>query len=157
MARGDADPLQLSSAEFARVTVPAIRGQADAVQQPCHFFFFLPGAEAAMDVERLLQNPTDLSARVQGSEGVLEDDLHFPPQNPQFRSGHFPEVASAKKDLTRSRVPAGEELFGRLLIFHTRFPLPAPGSRLLRWRMKSHQRREPRIRQRSFSLHGNVF
>jgi hypothetical protein len=53
-----------------------------------------------VDLEPLTDDLADAQARVQGAEGILEDDLQLPALPPKILAPHAEQVGAGELDLT---------------------------------------------------------
>ena len=138
---GDDHPLPLPAAELVRVAASTVRTQADQLQQgrPPASGRSRSGIEA-VDQERLGDGLADRHARVEGGEGVLEDDLRLLPQRPQLAAAQ----AAAHRARRRRRCPrSARSAAGRndpACSCRNRFRRPGPASR----RRSARSSRRPR-------------
>ena len=79
------DALALAAGELVRVAPRVLRQEPDDLQQPLRPLLPLGGRADAVDVERLADEVSDLTPRVQGRVRVLVDDLGLAPELPQAR------------------------------------------------------------------------
>ena len=119
---GDADALALPAAEGVGVAVDEVAGQAAPLQQ-------LPGpvvavgqaVDQAVDVQRLADQLGHRHAGVEAGVGVLEHQLHVPPQPAQLLAADLGDVLAPEVDAAPGHLdpaqdgPAGGGLAGARL------------------------------------------
>ena len=98
---GDTDPLLLSPGKFVGIPVGVFAVQPHPFQKaPDPILPFFPGDRQFMNIQGFPDNFPHGHPGVQGRRGVLEDDLHLPPEGQHIRMG---DVFSLKKDLPPGR------------------------------------------------------
>src|SRR5579875_1372835 len=89
---GDADPLALTAAELMGIALDMFRAQLDHTQQFGDPVLPLPPLIQVMDRQGLGDDLPDRQAGVQGSERVLEDDLHLPSERAKLLLWQIPDL-----------------------------------------------------------------
>jgi len=93
---GDGDPLALAAGELVGIVVRCRRRQSHAPQELANLPAVIAGD--AVDPERLGDDPADALARVEGSVGVLKDDLHLAAERPESGLGEAGDVLAVEDD-----------------------------------------------------------
>ena len=96
---GDANALPLAAAELVRIAIGMLRLQSDLREQVLNALATLPGRHQAVDREAVRDLRADLPARIEARIGVLEDDLHAPPEPAQRRRVRLDEIDAVEDDV----------------------------------------------------------
>ncbi|MDQ1080944.1 hypothetical protein QE401_003470 [Pseudoroseomonas cervicalis] len=94
----DADALALPARQLMRVPLRMMRLQPDQAQHLRHALPPLRPADAALDDQRRRHDALHAHARIQRGEGVLEHQLHPPPQRPQRAPRQMRDVLALEAD-----------------------------------------------------------
>ena len=111
--------------ELVRIALRMLRLQADLREQFLHALATLPRRHQAVDREAVGDLSADPPARVEAGIGVLEDDLHAPPQPAQRRRVRLDRDRRRRRRCGRRSAGAGRAAGGRSCSCRSRSRRPA--------------------------------
>src|SRR5450759_2576804 len=105
----DANALALAAGELVRIVQHLIRPQADLLEQLGDPLALLVARRHAVDGKRLADDIAGGHARIEGSERVLEDDLHRTPVRTQLGLAEMGDIAAVEADAATGRFDQAQD------------------------------------------------